>query len=145
MFAEPVFIGLIFLVIGRSAGRGAWLPLLLAWGAMGVALPVLLSRLTMTTAVTDQHLAIRWSRFYRKQIPLHAITDAEPIRYDPISMAGGWGIKYSRKLGLVLNVYGDRGVKVSAGDKRYLIGSQKPDELAEAALQGAIESSPARQ
>ncbi len=145
MIFEPVFLGLIFLVLGLSAGRGAWLTLLLAWGALAIALPAMISRMTMTTRVTDGRLVVRWSWFYRKRIPLRDIAEAEPIRYDPISQAGGWGIKYSRKLGLVLNVFGDRGVKVSTGAKRYMVGSQRPDELAEAILEGAIATSPSRQ
>mgnify|MGYP000279168594 CR=1 FL=1 len=144
MYVEPVLLGLIFLVVGLSSGPGAWLTLLLAWGACAVALPALISRLTMTTLVTDQHLFVRWSWFFRKRVELHAVTLAEPARYDPISQAGGWGIKHSRKLGLVLNVFGDRGVAITAGDKRYMIGSQRPDELAEAILEGAIESSAQR-
>ncbi|MFI4898312.1 MAG: hypothetical protein ACIARR_10855 [Phycisphaerales bacterium JB059] len=140
MYGEPVILGLIFLALGFSVGRAAWPTLALTWVGIGVVMPLTLSRINMQTRVTHEHLSVRWPWFHHTRIPLREIERAEPIRYDPLSQTGGWGVKHSRKLGRVLNVYGDRGVAIEAGEKRYLIGSQRPDELAEAVLVGAIAS-----
>lgn len=140
MVIEPVFLGLIFLVLGLGPARSSWPTLLVVWVAIALVMPLLLARLTMRTLVTDDELLVRWSPLCRFRLPLREVETAQPVRYDPIADAGGWGIKRNRKFGRIYNVYGDRGVAITARDTRALIGSQRPDELAQAILQGAIES-----
>lgn len=140
MIIEPVFLGLVFLVIGLGPARSSWPTLLAAWVFCALVLPLIMTRLSMTTLVTDVELLVRWTRLFRLRIELSEVETAEPVRYNPIADAGGWGVKLSRKFGHVYNVFGDRGVAVVAGKKRALVGSQRPDELAEAILRGAIES-----
>ncbi len=139
LLCTSIITGLIFLAIGFTSPQPVWTTLIPAWVGIAVVMPAALTRLKMRTEVTDSELIVRWAPFYRKRIPLGDIELGEPVRYRPISDAGGWGIKHSRKFGLVLNVFGDRGVKVTAANKRLLIGSQRPDELASAILQGAVE------
>ena len=137
--AEPVFMGLIFLALALTVARSAWATLLAVWVGTGVVLPLLITRLRMTTVVARGTLVVRWIPVYVKRVPLADVQTAEPIRYDPIRDAGGWGVKRSRKHGLVLNVYGYHGVRLTyAGGRRLLVGSQRADELAAAILDGAI-------
>lgn len=140
MVIEPVFLGLIFLILGLGPARSSWPTLLAAWVGIALVMPLVVTRLTMRTLVTDDELLVRWTRLFRLRIALSEVETAEPVRYNPIADAGGWGVKLSRKYGRVYNVFGDRGVAVVAGKKRALVGSQRPDELAEAILRGAIES-----
>ncbi|MHC4338483.1 MAG: hypothetical protein ACYSTG_11155 [Planctomycetota bacterium] len=55
--------------------------------------------------------------------------------YKPIREYGGWGIRYSfrKGIGRAYNMSGNKGVQlVFKNGKKLLIGSQKPDELAQA-------------
>lgn len=140
VIAEPVFLGLMFLALGLSVARSAWQTLLLTWLGVAVVMPLLIARLTMRTRVTGDELIVSWSPIYTRRVRLSEIVEAEPIRYNAISQAGGWGIKFTKRMGLVLNVYGDRGVQIATERKRLMVGSQRADELAAAILQGAIES-----
>ena len=138
MVIEPVFLGLIFLALGMRVPGASWPGLLGAWVGCALVLPLLLSRLTMRTLVTDDQLLVRWAGVFTFRVELARVETAQPVRYDPISEAGGWGIKHSRKHGRVCNVFGDRGVALVAGERRMLVGTQRPDELAAAILEGAI-------
>jgi hypothetical protein len=52
--------------------------------------------------------------------------------YRPIRDYGGWGIRYGRG-GKAYNVSGNRGVMLELSDgQKLLIGSQRPEELANA-------------
>ena len=70
---------------------------------------------------------IRFKRFAAEDL-----TDCFALKYRPILEYGGWGIRFGKK-GKAYNVSGNRGVQlVLKNGKRLLIGSQRPDELAEA-------------
>jgi len=141
---EPIFLGLIFLAVGISSGGRGWPTLLIVWGGAGVALPVMLSRMSLRTRVTSSELIAIWAPFYRRRIPLSEIETAEPIRYSALTDTGGWGVKRNKRFGLILNVFGDRAVHVTTARKKLLLGTQRPDELATAILEGAIQSEPYR-
>ncbi len=143
MVAEPIFMGLTFLALGLTIARAAGGVLIVAWLGAGVILPAALSQLRMVTTVTGDELVVRWRPIHTARVRLAGVESATPVRYDPISEAGGWGIKRSKKYGLVLNVSGDRGVAIVAGERRLLVGTGRPDDLAEAVLEGAIDSTPA--
>ena len=56
----------------------------------------------------------------------------EVVSYRPIADYGGWGIRSGRDGERVLNARGNRGVRLELADgTRLLIGSQRPEELAE--------------
>ena len=122
----------------------------IAYGALGlsavaVALsgliwPVLLlglsgSLLCQKTTVNETDLTVTFGALlplYRRQIPLREIASAEAVTYLPLADYGGWGIRgWGRDV--ALNARGNRGVQVALRDgRRILIGSQRPDALAEA-------------
>lgn len=87
-------------------------------------------------------LRIAFAPFHRRTIPLAGIDAAEPVRYDPLADVGGWGIKWSRRFGRVYNLVGDRAVWITGvrepgsgeAGASYLIGTQRPEELAAAIL-----------
>jgi hypothetical protein len=87
----------------------------------------------LTIDVTDQEIVLHHRLLRRRRIPLGDVLAHEVVTYRPIRDYGGYGIKYSFRLGWAYNVKGNRGVRLQIKDKKpLLIGSRRPEELAEA-------------
>lgn len=104
---------------------------------IGIAVPVSLvvGVLRMSTEVTGSHLRVwfGWLPTYRRDLPLDQIRAVEVVRYRAIQDYGFWGVRWGRNGELVLSARGDRGVWLTLEDgSRILIGSQRPEELAQA-------------
>jgi hypothetical protein len=85
-----------------------------------------------TTLLTDE-LQIRFGRRTRFRIPLKNVVRAYSRTYHPIREYGGWGIRYAPNQSRAFNMRGDSGVQlILRSGQRVLVGSQTPDELAEA-------------
>ena len=100
--------------------------------------------LFIVTGVTEQELVVsfgRWFTLYRKRIRLDDISEVRSVYYRPIRDAGGWGIRWGRFEGKrcsFLNACGDRGVFLVYGsEKRLIVGSQEPEQLADAIRKAA--------
>jgi hypothetical protein len=66
----------------------------------------------------------------KRMVPLEAIRSAKPVEFDPVSDAGGYGIR-TGKLGQSYTARGNRGVHLALADgHKILIGSQNADILA---------------
>ena len=107
-----------------------WLWLLAAFG-----MALVFNLLCQKTVVTERELTVTFGAFltlYRKRLSLREITTAEAATYSPIAEYGGWGIRgWGRNI--ALNARGNRGVRLTLRDgRRVLVGSQQPEELAEA-------------
>jgi hypothetical protein len=103
---------------------------------VAVALPYLLiiCLLQMTTEVTSTEIRVwfGWVPIYRRVVPITGIVRYRVVRYRPILDYGGWGIRAGRDGERVLSARGDRGVRLELSDgSSLLIGSQRPEELAE--------------
>lgn len=89
--------------------------------------------LPMRTTITPEEVSVRTLLFYHKRLAIASIESAEAVTYNPISECGGWGIRPTRKHGLVLNIAGDRGVALRYSrdgvEKSMLIGSRRSEEL----------------
>jgi len=100
----------------------------------GIVLPLFMYKTNLTIEVRSDGLYFRYFPFH---LSFHRIASEEIMRYEactyrPIKDYGGWGIRFGRK-GKAYNVSGNRGVKFEFSNGKYLlIGSQKPEELAEA-------------
>ncbi|MEI8280664.1 MAG: hypothetical protein WCG87_12975 [Bacteroidota bacterium] len=76
-------------------------------------------------------------RFFPIQMRMQHMewTDIEQAyvrKYSPIKEYGGWGYRYSFRNGMAYNIAGNMGLQiVKKGGKKILIGTQKPDEVAE--------------
>jgi hypothetical protein len=104
---------------------------------VGLGLPsvLVLGVLRMTTEVTptDCRVWFGWLPTYRQSVPLSALQRVEVVNYRPLRDCGGWGIRRGRGGERVLSARGDRGVRLHLADgSRLLIGSQRPEELAQA-------------
>lgn len=63
--------------------------------------------------------------------PLDEVQQAESVRYRPLREYLGWGIRRGFDGSRCLTMRGNRGVMLQlANGKRFLVGSQRPEELA---------------
>ena len=88
----------------------------------------------LETVVDDVGLRIRWYPLHLRwrQIPLDGVERVEPVKYRPIWEYGGYGIRMGIRR-RAYNVVGNRGVRLHyMGGRHLLIGSRRPEELAEA-------------
>ena len=98
------------------------------------AVAILFLTLKLETEVRSDGLYVRFFPFHirYKEFTAEDLTECCARTYRPILEYGGWGIKFGKK-GKAYNVKGNKGVQLTLkNQKRLLIGSQKPDELARA-------------
>ena len=99
-----------------------------------IGLPLFMYTANLTIEVRSDGLYFRYFPFHLSfhRIASEEIRGYEACTYRPIKDYGGWGIRFGRK-GKAYNVSGNRGVQLEFSNGKYLlIGSQKPEELAEA-------------
>jgi type IV secretory pathway VirB3-like protein len=101
-----------------------------------VVIVLLVARLRVR--IDHEALDISFRPFVHRRIRLQEIAQFEPRSYRPLLDASGWGVHYSfSEKGWAYNVSGDRGVQIKLKNGVWLlIGSQKPDELANAIAEG---------
>jgi hypothetical protein len=120
-------------VVGAvRGGRGS------PWTALILLLPAslvwLLYALEMGVRVDAEAVSVRFCPLWGTRIPLDDVISCEPRTYRPILEYGGWGVRYSPfGRGWAYTVSGNRGVQlVLASGRRALVGSQRPQALADA-------------
>ncbi len=101
----------------------------------GAVMALTLNLLCLRTQLTDTGVIVTFGALfplYRRRIAIADIASAEAVTYSPLAEYGGWGIKgWGRNI--ALNARGNRGVRlILRGSRRVLIGSQRPEMLAEA-------------
>ena len=120
----------VVVVVVVAVGHSWWLGLIVL--LLDLAMAGLLYSLKLTTQVRDDGVHLRFSPLVRQSIPFGQIGRSYVRTYRPILEYGGWGVRYGWK-GKAFNVRGNRGVQLELLDgKRLLIGSQRPEELAQA-------------
>lgn len=101
---------------------------------LGELLPYLFYLLTvlflvlikLKVVVNDKEIKIRHLLFFKKVIGLNDIVNQQTTNYGFV----GYGIRKTKKYGTVYNVKGKEGVSIILNNgKKYLIGSQKPEQL----------------
>lgn len=136
--ADLLFITVILAALAPRQSPADRVVMLAVWLGVVALNAAIAFAFALTTTVTPEHLVVRFRPFRARRIPLAEVASAEPVRYDPILDAGGWGVRSSKKFGRVYNVSGERGVHVTLADgASLLIGSERPDDLAEAILAAA--------
>jgi hypothetical protein len=104
--------------------------------AAGLGLPFLLivTVLHMTTEATTDLVTVwyGWVPIYRRTIAMADVKACEVVEYRPLMDYGGWGVRRRSDGDRALTARGDRGVRLTLRDgSRLLIGSQRPEELAD--------------
>ena len=100
----------------------------------GFGLPVFMFTTHLTTEVRSDGLYYRFFPVHCsfQRIAAGDVKGYEVRTYRPIRDYGGWGIRYGLG-GKAYNVSGNRGVQLHlSSGRRLLIGSQRPEELANA-------------
>src|SRR5579883_2304075 len=135
--------GLVWVLFQTGLGHGArgkpasaLIPLLAVVAVAALVVPLLVLA-KLTVEVGGGEIRVRFFPFLKKAIALSEVVSCESRTYRPILEYGGWGVRYSLRNGWAYNVRGNRGVQLRLKDgKRILIGSQRPEELAEALRKG---------
>lgn len=107
---------------------------IVSWVLVGACIPVLLLVMKLETEVRRDGLYVRLFPFHLefRRFAWPDVKESRARRYNPIREYGGWGIRWGRG-GRAYNMRGDRGLQLVMKDgKRWLIGSQRADELAAA-------------
>jgi hypothetical protein len=132
---------LVELLFNPANGSSAVI-IIMVFVVFGVVFPVWFLVMKLEIKVGDLLLSyrmyplqVRW-----REVPAGEIASAEAVTYRPILEYGGWGIRIGCR-GWAYNVSGNRGVFIRKKTGNcFLLGSQKPDELAAAihhAMDGA--------
>lgn len=114
----------------------AWDPDFALGVGAGLGLPLLLTvfALHMTTEATADVLTVwyGWLPIYRRSVAVADLKSCKVVEYRPIADHRGWGVRSGRDGERVLTARGDRGVLLAFADGgKLLVGSQRPEELAE--------------
>jgi len=107
----------------------------------GIVAPITIVALflvtNLETEVRSDCLRVRLFPFHirHREIPAEDLSECYARTYKPIREYGGWGIRcgFRKGIGRAYNMKGSQGVQLVFKDgKKLLIGSQNPDQLAEA-------------
>lgn len=140
-FHETQHLHLVFVIILLVAG--GWPVVLLLQGAplwptlVPVLVAVLLVLLFMPLRTTLKGGTLRVAfglvPLFVWHFELKDIESVEAVTYRPLRMYTGWGMRRGFDGSRALTMRGNKGVMLHLRNgKRYLIGSQKPEELAAA-------------
>ncbi len=122
---------IIGLVAWKSPGTRAGL--LSVWVLACLGLPVLLMMVRLKTDLSHETLRVGFWPIPGWRIGVERIVRAEHRKIDPLNKLGGWGVKYKKEFGVVLNVVGEDHVIVTLDNgKKRTIGTREPGALMDA-------------
>lgn len=99
---------------------------------LGTGLTFIFHKMKLLTEVRKDGVHVHFFPLARQTVLFGNIVSCDVRTYRPIREYGGWGVRYGR-FGKAYNVSGNRGVQLKLADgKGLLIGSQRPEELAQA-------------
>ncbi len=82
----------------------------------------------LKTSIDKEKISMEFFPFVKKEVAWRDIRKAEVLDY---GFVGDWGIRLWTKYGTVYNTKGSKGLFIQLNDdKKFLIGTQKPDEMA---------------
>lgn len=125
------------LISRGSLGQGMPTDVLAALLGAVIALAVagVLAAARLVIDVRPEGLYIQFVPFHfrPKRIDLSHVVSVKAVTYRPLVEYGGWGIRWAPFGGRAYNVRGNRSVRLDFDSRRHLLlGSQRPEELAEA-------------
>jgi hypothetical protein len=136
VFHMIVIFQLIFFgeISGEIPGTREYLIIFLQ-GILIVLITLLMWFLRLDTVIRDDGIYYRYFPFQMKykKILWSNISKCYIRKYSPIMEYGGWGLRFGLfGKGQAFNVSGNMGLQlVFNNGKRFLIGTQKPEELSE--------------
>ena len=91
--------------------------------------------LRLDTTISKDGIRYRFMPFQRKfrLVSWDLISKSYVRQYKPIKEFGGWGLRTSSSAGNAYNIAGNKGLQlVYHNGKKFLIGTQKPEEMDDA-------------
>ena len=126
-----IAVGTIIYFVAKLSLFSARLHMLLLTLAIPLAVPALFFVMRLNIVLTSQHLTARFFPM-RRRIELSDMTSFRAITYT-LRDFGGWGIKWARDGSLVLNVSGNRAIRINRrSGKSLILGTQRADDFAAA-------------
>jgi hypothetical protein len=130
-----LLVAVLVLILVRPPAKDGVVPAVIGLSIgvlVGLGVPIFMYVFRLGVRVDATGLHVRFFPLLSKHFPLDEISHWEARTYRPLLEYGGWGIRCGWK-GMAYNVSGNRGVQlVFTNGKRLLIGSQRPQELADA-------------
>lgn len=127
------FVQQVLLSKPFGTNPGPDLAVVIIWVVFGLAFPLLILAVNLQTEVQGNTVRLRFFPLWSRTIAVSDIQECQPRTYSPIGEYWGWGIRWTPGHGWCYTIKGNRGVQLTlAGGKRLLIGSNRPEELAEA-------------
>jgi hypothetical protein len=131
-----IYAGVQQLILGKPFGSNPApdVGLIIIVVIFGLGLPAFFFMTNLTTEVRSDGLYIRFFPFHLSshKIAWEKLRRYEVRTYSALKEYGGWGIRYGSK-GKAYNVKGNHGVQLELSNgQKVLIGSQRPEELAQA-------------
>ena len=81
----------------------------------------------LETVITEKSIQVKYFPFVNKTFDIQDIAFMKVIDY---GFVGGWGIRLWTQYGTIYNISGSKGLHIQLKNgKRYVIGTQKPEEL----------------
>ena len=103
------------------------------WVLVCVLLPVGMMLVRLVTDLTHEMLRVSYWPFPGWRIATTRIVRAERREIDAVGKLGGWGVKYKKEFGMVLNVVGNDHVVLTLEDgKKRTVGTLDPEGLMDA-------------
>ncbi len=120
---------IMFVWAALSYSEAAWVSILLAVTGFLLFIPYG----GLRTMVTRRNITVRFGLFGFRVLSLNIaeIASIEAVEFSPLKDFGGYGIRFNREM-KAYYLRGNRGVKLAvANGKKYLLGSDEPETLAE--------------
>ena len=126
---ECVVIGSVLMKAGDEGPSSV-----LTMGLVLVVLCLIINLLLLRTRVEGRtvYVALGWVPVLWRRIPLDEVLECRAVTYHPIRDAGGWGLRFGRFEGQPCrfwNARGNEGVLIVTPQRRYIIGTQRPEDL----------------
>jgi hypothetical protein len=126
-----ISIGMMAFFLSRISVWSRQLHMLLVALALPLATPILFLAMRMNVVLTGERLTVRFFPV-RRRVALEDVTSFRVITYT-IRDFGGWGIKWARDRSMVLNVSGNRAIRINRrSGKSLIIGTQRAEDFAAA-------------
>jgi len=82
-------------------------------------------QLKLITTITEEYIHIKYSFLVDKKVKWKDIKQATIIQYGFV----GYGLRLSFKHGTVYNASGNKGLQIQSKYGKFVVGTQKPEEL----------------
>jgi hypothetical protein len=81
----------------------------------------------LITVIDRSGIKMQFVPFVKKQVKWEDVKSLSVVDY---GFVGGWGIRFGSSYGTIYNVKGKMGLAIELkNDKKFLIGTQKPQEI----------------